>query len=246
MRAHLAGQTVPDGRLHVIHNWSIEALPHLPRDRQPGEPFTICYSGNLGRVHNVEAIIDLIARTADIPGMAYKFVGGGVAQARLQAAIAAHGWSNVTVAPYAPRAQLGRSLAACDAHLVSLDPACEGLIQPSKIYGILAVGRPTLFLGDPKGGIARLLDRHDCGLTLDAARPDTWRAAIEALIPHPDNPGAAARQAEMARNARAAHDERYAREHALAAWAEVLAPVAEPVRAGEPERAASAKAKAAA
>lgn len=231
MRAHLAAQAVPDDRLRVLHHWSIEDSAHHPRNRQPGEPFTICYSGNLGRVHKIDAIIDLVDRTWLIPGLQWRFVGGGSAHARLQAAIAQHGWSNVTFAPYAPRHELGQSLAACDVHLVSLDPACEGLVQPSKIYGILAVGRPALFIGSPTGGIARMLDRHDAGLTLSVDAPETWAPMLGALIDDQE------RRAAMGRNARRAYEERYAREHAFAAWAEVLA--AEPAAAAEPKRLAA-------
>jgi glycosyltransferase involved in cell wall biosynthesis len=297
MQAHLIQEGVPAARTRVVHNWVADDIEPLPRTLKsalpgtlaqaaaPAEPFTICYSGNLGRVHDVDAIIDLIRRTADLPGpenhadsatctgpetcrgnepamndprtggqgeergggdaepsprtsdeapgragavsgapatasagLKFRFVGGGVGQARLKAAIAAHGWSHVTFEDYAPLAELGRSLAACDAHLVTLDPACESLIQPSKIYGILASGRPALFLGAGDGAIARLLARNDAGLTLDSTAPETWRPLLAALVADP------ARLAAMGQNARRAHEHHYARRHALAAWREVLAP----------------------
>ena len=53
-----------------------------------------------------------------------------------------------------------------DVHLVSLYPGLEGLIVPSKIYGIMAADRPTIFVGDPEGEIATLLRRHDMGLVV--------------------------------------------------------------------------------
>jgi glycosyltransferase involved in cell wall biosynthesis len=68
--------------------------------------------------------------------------------------------------PYQPQARLAESLSASDVHLVSLRPELEGLIVPSKFYGIAAVGRPTLFIGDKDGEIARLLARHECGFTV--------------------------------------------------------------------------------
>ncbi len=232
MRRHLLAESVPAERIRVIHNWSDPAIRPRPRHRQPAEPFTICYSGNLGRAHAVDAVIELIERTRDIPNLRWRFVGGGVGTVKLQSHVREHEIVTVTFEGYAPRSQLSESLARADAHLVALDPACEGLIHPSKIYGILASGRPAIFLGSATGSVARMLappggpiqKAHDCGITLDATRPDTWRPAIEALIPHPGNPGAAARLATMAQNAHAAHQRHYTREHALTAWRDALAP----------------------
>ena len=72
MLSHLQAEAVPETRLRVIHNWPAPDIRPLPRHRRADEPFTICYSGNLGRTHNVEAIIDLIARTRAVPGLAYQ------------------------------------------------------------------------------------------------------------------------------------------------------------------------------
>ncbi|MFX6876802.1 hypothetical protein ABTH39_19765, partial [Acinetobacter baumannii] len=67
---------------------------------------------------------------------------------------------------YQPRELLADSLAAADVHLISLLPALEGLIVPSKLYGILAAGRPTIFIGDTEGEVAKVLREHDCGVTV--------------------------------------------------------------------------------
>jgi glycosyltransferase involved in cell wall biosynthesis len=53
-----------------------------------------------------------------------------------------------------------------DVHLVSLDPRLEGVIVPSKFYGIAAAGRPTIFVGSPLGEIARMVAHYRCGYTV--------------------------------------------------------------------------------
>ena len=68
--------------------------------------------------------------------------------------------------PYQPKERLGETLGVGDVHLVSLDPALEGLIVPSKFYGIAAAGRPTIFIGNEHGEIARLLESNGCGFTV--------------------------------------------------------------------------------
>lgn len=80
--------------------------------------------------------------------------------------------------PYAPRIGLVQCPTRADLHLVSLKPECEGLTMPSKLYGILAVGRPVLFLGDPHGAVAHLLRETGAGLTLDSSKPEHFRSMV--------------------------------------------------------------------
>src|SRR5262249_41749606 len=96
------------------------------------------------------------------------FIGSGALFEPLKAEIARRGLTSVRFEPYRPRALLAQSLSAADVHLVSLRPVLEGLIVPSKFYGICAAGRPTLFIGDGDGEIARLIRRHDCGRSVCA------------------------------------------------------------------------------
>jgi glycosyltransferase involved in cell wall biosynthesis len=118
--------------------------------------------------------------------------------------------------PYQPRERLSASLSAPDLHLVSLDPACEGLIMPSKLYGILAAGRPVAFLGDPDGAVARELRAHGLGVVLDIQRPASWRARLAALR---DDPPA---RREMGERARRHFEQTYHPKQALARWEVVL------------------------
>lgn len=187
MRDHLLREGVPEARLRVIHNWADASIRPLPRSRAPGEPFTICYSGNLGRAHNVGVIKELIDRTAPIDGLAWRFVGGGAGMAELQDHVERHGIANVTFSGYAPRHELCQSLAAADAHLVTLDPACEGLIMPSKLYGVLAAGRPVIFLGATSGSIPQIINECGAGIVLHYEFTGGWTRDIEALVVDANN-----------------------------------------------------------
>ncbi|MCU0839772.1 MAG: glycosyltransferase family 4 protein [Rhodospirillales bacterium] len=214
MRARLLAEGVPAKRLRIIHNWADAAV--VPSVRAADEPPTIVYSGNLGRAHGVDAIVELLQRTRDIPGLIYRFVGAGNGTLQLKRAVRERDLTNVVFEPYAPRAKLANSLARADLHLVSLAPDCEGLMLPSKLYGIMAAGRPTVFLGRPDSSIAELLASHGAGVTLDPARPESFAAALRAIL------GDAPRLAAMGANARRAFEAHYAAEHALAAWKAAL------------------------
>ena len=188
MRDVLVAQGVAPGKLRVLPNWCEVGLTPVARATNPlraawglGESIVIGYSGNLGRAHGPERIADLVVATRSVGGLAWLFVGGGAGMAAVAARAAAAGVRNVQFRPYQPSERLSLSLSAADIHLISLDPACEGLIVPSKYYGVLAVGRPLLFLGAPSGAIAGEIVRHRLGRVLPCDAPETWAGAVSAL-----------------------------------------------------------------
>jgi glycosyltransferase involved in cell wall biosynthesis len=93
-------------------------------------------------------------------------IGGGANMQQLRSAVAAGELGNFIFLPYQPRELLADSLAAADVHLISLLPGLEGFIVPSKFYGILAAGRPAIFIGDRDGELARRINDLACGETV--------------------------------------------------------------------------------
>lgn len=227
MGRRIAGAGVPGGRIRVIPNWSDRGIRPAPAAENPlraewglGDAFVVGYSGNLGRAHLAEQVAELVRRTHDLPGLAWLFVGGGSGQARIRAVVAETGARNVHFRPYQARADLGHSLSLPDLHLVALAPECEELIMPSKLSGVMAAGRPALFLGDPQGPVAREIARHGIGVSLAPDRPETWRARLAELKARPDLIAA------MGARARAASEAELAPERLIGAWRGVLAAAA--------------------
>ena len=118
--------------------------------------------------------------------------------------------------PYQPRELLAETLSVADVHLVSLNPALEGLIVPSKFYGIAAAGRPTLFIGAADGEIARLVDEIGCGFTV---APGDSKALMDRILQLANDPELCA---SMGARARAAFEQRWHEERAINHWEEVL------------------------
>lgn len=189
----------------VQHNWADAALAPLPREA--GAPFTVAYSGNLGRAHDVETIAGAMRR---LPSTRFTFTGGGARMA------AVRNEPNATLLPYAPRERLAESLSAADVHLVSLRPELEGLIVPSKFYGVVAVGRPVIFIGATDGELARIIEEHRCGVVVASGDAEGLARAIRELEADP------ARAAEMGRRGREAYLARFAPSLAFAAWERIL------------------------
>ncbi|HYC62611.1 MAG TPA: glycosyltransferase family 4 protein [Thermoanaerobaculia bacterium] len=191
----------------IIHNFADAAL--APQPRPNTDSFVVGYSGNLGRAHDFDTIAGAMQR---LPDVRFLFTGAG---AQLDAVKRAAG-ANATFRPYAPREELSASLSAADVHLVSLKPSLEGLIVPSKFYGVLAVARPVIFIGARDGELARIIEAHRCGIVVGMGDVDGLVNAISSLAA--DREEAAA----MGGRGRDLYLERFAPRHAFAAWERVL------------------------
>jgi len=175
----------PD-RVAVVPNWaphglgspSAPAVEHQRSEWHLAGRFAVVYSGNLGRVHDLEPVLEVAAALRDAPGIVFLFVGTGPRHRALAAQAQARGLSNVFFFPPQPRAQLGAALAAGDLHLVTLRPGCQAVVFPSKLYGIAAVARPLVFIGPRECELAALVRNHALGFAF--AREDT--AAIAACL----------------------------------------------------------------
>jgi glycosyltransferase involved in cell wall biosynthesis len=186
--------------------------------------FVVGYSGNLGRAHEYRTLIDAIAlieesSPTDTEPVVWLFIGGGALYERFREEVAARGLTSVVFKPYQPRERLSESLSAADVHLVSLKPELEGLIVPSKFYGVAAVGRPTVFIGDPEGEIATVVARHDCGLSVAEGKSRALADAMLALATDPP------RREAMGTKARRAFETHYDKQVAFEAWKKVLSGV---------------------
>jgi colanic acid biosynthesis glycosyl transferase WcaI len=193
----------------VIHNWADAALHpvDVPHDR-----FVVGYSGNLGRAHDTRTMLAAIRMLKEDAEIEFVITGGG---AQLDA-IRAERLPNVRFAGYAPREVLSESLSSADAHLVTLLPELEGLIVPSKFYGVLAVARPVLFVGARDGELARIIRTYDCGFVIEPGDSGALAARIRELASDRD------RARAIGFRGRTLYEEKFAPRMALAAWERVL------------------------
>jgi colanic acid biosynthesis glycosyl transferase WcaI len=171
MREYLAARGIPESKLCVIENWADgDAIQPKPPSTSAlrarlglVDHFVVCYSGNLGRAHEFETLLGAAEALNGEPRFIFLIIGNGAKMDALKQAVAERTLGNFRFLPYQPRDTLEDSLAAGDVHLVSLLPVLEGLIVPSKLYGILAAGRPLIFIGDSGGDIGRVIERTQCG-----------------------------------------------------------------------------------
>jgi glycosyltransferase involved in cell wall biosynthesis len=172
------------GRVHVVHNWAdgSAVVPRAPDESslrnawRLGDKFVVEYSGNFGRVHEFDTIIQAARILREQSEIIFLMVGRGprLEDTRVKAA----GLPNVRFEEHQPRDLLSDVLAVADVHLSVLRPEFEGLVHPSKLYGIMAAGRPTIFVGSTAGETATMLNDAMCGLAIAIGDGHALAAAI--------------------------------------------------------------------
>jgi len=190
-------------RVHVIHNWAdCEAIVPGPREnafaREHGltDRFVVMHSGNVGLSQNMEVLIEAAERLRSKERLTIAIVGDGSKRQQLERMVADRRLQNVRFFPYQPKANLHDSFSAADVFVVSLKSGLEGFIVPSKVYGILAAGRPYIAATDPSSEPAMIVRESGCGLLAAPGDADALASAILSLY---DNPAAAREMGARAR-----------------------------------------------
>jgi len=179
MKACLVARGIPEYKTHVAENWADgrEIVP-LPF---PSGPLVIHYSGNLGLAHDIETVMGALVHFADDPRVRFVFAGGGPRRAHLESFCRDRNLRNVAFEPYSSRAALGQSLGSGHIGLVTQLPETCGSVVPSKTYGIMAAGRPTLYIGPRDGTPAAIIQKHRCGWQIDPGDVPALIALFEHL-----------------------------------------------------------------
>jgi glycosyltransferase involved in cell wall biosynthesis len=184
-RRLVEGKGANADRITVIHNWAdCAALAPAPKDnpfaRTHGlhDRFVVMHAGNIGLSQNLDVLIDAAERLRAHDGIRFVFVGDGSRRAALEARARERGLHNVMFVPYQPREEMALSYATADLFLVSLKPGLAGYIVPSKLYSILAAGRPYVAAVEEACEVADITGRHDCGFIVRPGDPDALASRI--------------------------------------------------------------------
>lgn len=132
------------------------------RDSDPR--FRILYSGNLGRAHPVDTVLDAAALLAHQDrDIEIVFVGYGLQHEKLAQERARRGLENIRLLPWQPASRLQELMESGDVHLVTMKTEASGLLVPSKLYSALAAGRPCIFVGPDTTETARIIKDFNAG-----------------------------------------------------------------------------------
>jgi glycosyltransferase involved in cell wall biosynthesis len=222
----VSGKGAEPGKVTVIHNWADThaivpsakanpfALAHGLADR-----FVVLHAGNIGLSQNLDVVIDAAQLLSERRDIVLLFIGDGQRRPALEAAVRDRRLNNVRFLPFQPRDQLRWTYAASDVCLVSLKPGLSGYIVPSKLYPILAAGRPYIAAVERDTEAAALTERHRCGIVVTPGDAHALAAAITGLADRAHDRSAMAERSRIAA-------ELFSRERQVAAHAQVIEEVA--------------------
>ena len=224
MDRRLADLGVPASKVETIHDWADGSAIRPPDGPSPlreelgwDDDFVVMHSGNVGLSQDLGTVIDAASLLRDEKDVRFAIVGEGASKESLRTRVAAEGLENVEFLPYQPKATLSESFGAADVHLVTLKQGLAGYIVPSKVYGILAAGRPFIAGVEPDSEPDLIVHEEGCGVRV---APGDARALADAILALRDDPQACI---EMGRRARAALEARFDRPISAAAYERLFA-----------------------
>ncbi len=200
----------PPERTSIIPSWA-DTKAIVPGSKQNAfaraneldGKFVVMHSGNIGLSQSLETLVEAAALLKHVPDLQMVFVGEGVSKADLQRQTQALGLTNVSFLPFQPKERLSESFASADVFVVSLQQGLAGYIVPSKLYGILAAGRPYVAAVEPSCEVASITQSHQCGLV---AEPSNARALADAILTFYNDRDLTRRFGENARRASVSFD----------------------------------------
>lgn len=189
MRARLiTGKGAQPRKVTVIHNWA-DCAAITPGSKQNRfaqshgltDAFVVMHSGNLGLSQDLGTLLDAAERLRPYPDIVVLLVGDGAVRDALETQARARRLQNVRFLPYQPKEALGDSFATADVFVVSLKRDLTGYIVPSKLYGILAAGRPYVAAVDESSEVAEITTSFGCGLLAEPGDPEDLARKILVL-----------------------------------------------------------------
>lgn len=233
MRERIIAKGIDPDRVAVVRdgaarpNDTAEINESVIRDIRGHFSFVVLHAGNLGFYGAWDGLTQA-ANTLRTENIGFVFIGDGANRQRVQES--ARQIPNVRFLPFRPASEIPSVMAAGDLHVITVKRGLEGVVVPSKLFSILAAGKPILVVAPQETDAARIVRATGCGLVAD---PDDPNAIAKAILTVRDDPS---RLAEMGRRAReAAHN--YLRENELSRFLHIIEDAAACSRSSAPKTA---------
>lgn len=207
-------------RIQLIPNWAdADFVRPCSRFDNPllaglglANKFVIQFSGNIGRTHGIEQLLACAEQLRNEPGIHFLFIGFGGKKLWLQERAKDLNLSNVTIMDYRPRTELSVSLTACDVAIISFVPGMAGVSVPSRMYNVMAAGKPIIAVADGDSELALVVKEEDIGWVIEPGDIAALKIAILEAKTNSD------RLAAMGRRARRAAETKYSFEQVRNAY----------------------------
>jgi colanic acid biosynthesis glycosyl transferase WcaI len=187
MRRRLEEKGVRPDRIRVIPNWvDVTRVRPAPRDNPWARehrlirPFVVMHSGNVGYAQDLDTLIRACTFLRDLDDLAVRIIGGGARREELVQLARRLDADKVRFLPWQPYELRSLSISTADIHVVGLASGLAGYVVPSRLYGVLATGRPVIAAAEEESETAQLVARVGCGVVVRPGDPYALARAIRA------------------------------------------------------------------
>jgi colanic acid biosynthesis glycosyl transferase WcaI len=188
MRRRLEQKGTPPERLRVIPNWvDTREITPQPRDNAWSEAhglagkFVVMHSGNVGHAQDLDSLVRATTFLRDLDDLLVVIAGFGARHNEMvELAERLEVTDHIRFLPYQRRERLPLSLSSADLHVVGLAKGLAGYVVPSRLYGILAAGRPVIVAAEEDSETARLVAEIGCGIVIPPSRPELLARTLRA------------------------------------------------------------------
>ncbi len=168
MKERVVAKGIDPARIAIVPPWSHDdAVTYSEAGREAfrqqhglSEKFVVMYSGNHSPCHPLDTLLDAALAVKERDEIVFCFVGGGSEQAKVRQFASQHGLANVKCFPYQPLGDLSSSLSAADLHVVVMGQEFVGIVHPCKIYNIMSIGAPVLYIGPEPSHVSDIAAQH--------------------------------------------------------------------------------------
>lgn len=189
-KQRIMAKGIPGEKIHVIPPWALgEAVDYDPEGREEfrrrhgfAAKFVVMHAGNHSPCHPLDTLLAAAEKLAHRKDIVFCFVGGGSEFAAVNSFAAARGLEGIVCLPYQPRNQLAGVLSAADLHVVIMGDAFVGIIHPSKIYNVLQVRAPFLYVGPPESHVTDLVENLNDAANVFPAKHGEVDRVVEHVI----------------------------------------------------------------
>jgi glycosyltransferase involved in cell wall biosynthesis len=174
MKEKILNKGVSENRIKIITNWAdktkikpVKKENSFSKRENLSDKFVILYTGNMGKFHQLEIIVDAAEKLKGNNNIAFVFVGEGYKKDILMELAKEKQLNNVFFYPYQSNEDYEKVLATGDLMITSLEKGVEGTAVPSKTYSYLAAGKPIVGIMSKDSEIGSLIIKNNLGITID-------------------------------------------------------------------------------
>jgi glycosyltransferase involved in cell wall biosynthesis len=167
-KQRIVDKGIRESSVAIIPPWSHDDSVRFDREGREvfrrrhnlSEKFVVMYAGNHSPCHPLDTLLEAAKKLNARDDIVFCFVGGGSEFGKVEEFARANQLRNVRGLPYQPQSELSGLLSAADLHVVIMGDGYQGIVHPCKIYNILAVGSPFLYIGPIESHVGEIISRH--------------------------------------------------------------------------------------